>query len=141
MNPSCGHTYSPHQKYTALPGVTESLMFFPSRALAVKPRRHKFEIDQTTTQVVRKFDYTWSFSCGHQQNHPIAVPLRWAHQQNVPAAVRLCGAVVIDRHRHTPLDHSRFTAAQCLFTAPQKPVWGITLLSHCGGERTRLVGN
>ena len=31
------------------------------------------------------------------------------HQQNDPAAVRLCGAVVIDRHRHTPLAHSTIT--------------------------------
>ena len=33
------------------------------------------------------------------------------HQQNCPAAVRLCDAVAIDRHRHMPLVHSVITAA------------------------------
>ena len=39
------------------------------------------------------------------------------HQQNRPAAVTLCDAAAIDRHRHMPLVHSVITAAS---TASQK---------------------
>src|SRR6202042_3226946 len=57
---------------------------------------------------------------GHRATITYNRLLRWLtpkslHQQNVPAAVRLCGAVAIDRHRHTPLVHSaahRNTAAR-----------------------------